>query len=199
MHLPDLLGEQLLSAKLTAALSELGGGAAPSMEAKAYSDIVYLNVASVGISLAFTPTKGYKPKTGAVLDTLDHDRLHCTGIDVHNGRKPYAPYPSFPIELSIPSPDDPRLSTVFAVTPDTTGKDFVQACGEPDRKGQLKRAIWMEWSTGRTRLASSTSVGCMVELDVAGANVWRDGAMTKWAVLTLFEPGAPSGMQTDEA
>ncbi|XP_006454648.1 hypothetical protein AGABI2DRAFT_189890 [Agaricus bisporus var. bisporus H97] len=73
--------------------------------------------------------------------------------------------------------------------PETTGKEFVQALGEPDRKGggtgpsSGSIDIWCEW----------TKDGIMVEFggsQAKGPNVWETGKDAVWKVVTLFRPGA---------
>ncbi|KAG8908491.1 hypothetical protein FRB99_005849 [Tulasnella sp. 403] len=183
---------------------------APSLdppEVKAYPDAVYFNYYGLGISLLFTPTAGYIPKSGADRKDLDDNRLVLESIDVYNpaesspqsGRedKPstraYSAYPKYPIKLvknqqgSSVSADDLQGgdSNILAVDSKTTGKDFVAFLGEPSRKGGGSGpaggsiGIWCEWK----------DAGVMVEFggaDAKGAKAWETGKDAKWAVLTLF-------------
>nr|GAT44069.1 predicted protein [Mycena chlorophos] len=77
------------------------------------------------------------------------------------------------------------LRSTFAVGPETTGKDFVEALGEPARKGggagpsSGSIGIWCEW----------TKDGVMVEfggIEATGAQAWERGKDAVWRVMTLF-------------
>lgn len=197
MHLPDLLGLSLSSSKLDAALSDLAKAASlpalPPPEVKPYSDIVYCNYFSLGISLSFTPDKGYRPRQGV---DLVKEKLHLTAIDVYNGRKPYKPFRGFPIEVEVPLKEGEESTSgvreVYAIDEKTTGKACVEKLGEPSRKGGADGAreatvggMWVEW----------TEVGLMLEL---GKGRWDEGGEQGWTVLTLFEPGAHAGVDTDD-
>jgi len=68
-----------------------------------------------------------------------------------------------------------------------TGKDFVAALGEPDRKGggsgpsSGSIGIWVEW----------TRDGLMVEFggdDSRGPQAWERGKDALWRVISVFSP-----------
>jgi hypothetical protein len=151
-------------------------------EIKVYLDAVYYNYYQLGISILFQPTVGYKPEGPSQLDT---SKLSLKSIDVYNESEvKYATYPSYPL---IFTPSDTKT---ISITPQTSGKDFVQALGEPDRKGggngpmSGSIGIWCEWS----------QLGLMVELggdDVRGPQGWEKGKDAKWKTITLFAATPP--------
>ncbi|KAF8343172.1 uncharacterized protein EI90DRAFT_3115689 [Cantharellus anzutake] len=213
MKLQTLLGHSADSNNISSCLSELGTpDSVPNYDLKTYSDVVYYNYHSLGLSLVFSPIEGYKPKTRASASELSLSKLILTGIDIYNrletasDRKdsaPYAPkivnaqyspYPAYPISLLLPSapPDrnqQPSSSppNVLAITPDTTGKIFVEALGEPSRKGggtgpsSGSINIWCEWSR----------LGLMIEFggnDARGPQAWERGKDARWSVISIFRP-----------
>jgi hypothetical protein len=151
-------------------------------EVKEYPDAVYYNYFQLGISILFQPAAGYKPGDDSQPDT---SKLSLQSIDVYNDSEvKYATYPSYPLVFA-PSP----VKTI-SITPQTSGKDFVQALGEPERKGggngpmSGSIGIWCEWS----------KLGLMVELggdDVRGPQAWEKGKDAKWKTITLFSPTPP--------
>ncbi|KAF7310789.1 hypothetical protein HMN09_00621900 [Mycena chlorophos] len=149
-------------------------------EVKAYSDAVYFNYFPLGVSLLFSPINGYKPTTGAQRTVLRDKDLLLDSIDIYNipKTKPAANKGSstrkaelaFATYLDLPI----TLRSTFAVGPETTGKDFVEALGEPARKGggagpsSGSIGIWCEW----------TKDGVMVEfggIEATGAQAWERG------------------------
>ncbi|TFK91656.1 hypothetical protein K466DRAFT_482224 [Polyporus arcularius HHB13444] len=204
--LKSLLGLKPFSAELTAHISALATAASkpdvPAPEVKSYSDAVYFNYYPLGLSLLFKPVGGYKPKTGLKLEELQDNNLILDGIDIYNVPKPkaganasratkspYTTYPISPITLSlVPLPADKEGKTraeSVSITPETTGKDFVLAMGEPDRKGggagpsSGSIGIWCEWSKD----------GVMVEFggeESRGPQAWERGKDAVWKVISVF-------------
>ncbi len=99
----------------------------------------------------------------------------------------YSPYPVTPITLAV-TPETkegtPRPSTL-SITRNMTGKEFVTALGEPDRKGggsgpsSGNIGIWVEW----------TRDGLMVEFggdDSRGPQAWERGKDAPWRVISIF-------------
>ncbi|KDQ16726.1 hypothetical protein BOTBODRAFT_97125, partial [Botryobasidium botryosum FD-172 SS1] len=189
----------------------------PSPEVKAYSDAVYFNYYALGLSLLFVPVGGYKPQTGTPRESLQDQSLKLESIDVYNvlpsaaddtestkSRKPlsnssYTAFSAFPISVSIPranSSDSPTAAAAATVsdgtprcdiTPESTGKDFVGALGEPKRKGGGQGpaagsiGIWCEWP----------NFGLMVEFggnEARGPQAWERGKDALWTSLTIFQP-----------
>lgn len=178
-------------------------------EIKSYSDAVYFNYFSLGISLSFSPQAGYKPIKGLELRDLKCDALILDSIDLYNVPKisrPGAPttkstpvdspFSSFPLTSSplslylnaayTPEPSKPRPEKLD-VTADTTGKDFVACFGEPGRKGggagpsSGSIGIWCEW----------VADGVMVEFggdESRGPQAWEKGKDAVWKVITIFPP-----------
>ena len=195
----DLLGHSPCSPDLTAHLSTLSSSVA-TPDVKSYPDAVYLNYHSLGLSLLFIPIKGYRPQSGVSLQDLQQAHLVLDGVDIYNdvfamkpddktsSRSPgYSPYPITPIALTV-TPETkegtPRPS-VLSVTRNMTGKEFVAALGEPDRKGggsgpsSGSIGIWVEW----------TRDGLMVEFggdESRGPQAWERGKDAPWRVISIF-------------
>ena len=205
-NLKSLLGLKPFSSELTAHILALATATsksdAPTPEVKSYSDAVYFNYYPLGLSLLFKPVNGYRPKTGLKLEELQNNNLVLDGIDIYNVPKPkaganasrstkspYTTYPVSPIVLSLVSlPADKDGKTrpeSVSITPETTGKDFVLAMGEPDRKGggagpsSGSIGIWCEWSKD----------GVMVEFggeESRGPQAWERGKDAVWKVISVF-------------
>ena len=178
---------------------------------KVYSDCVYYNYHSMGMSLMFKPTLDYKLSANAAEASLNLDQLILDGIDVFNAiddanpdsrktaNKAYQPFPRLPMEIhlspSSPPPNTsgatkpPTMSSTFLLETSTTGKSLVLALGEPSRKGGGggpsggSIAIWCDW----------TRHGIMVEFggpDSIGPKAWESGKDARWAILSLYKPEA---------
>ncbi|KAG6818055.1 hypothetical protein H0H87_009210 [Tephrocybe sp. NHM501043] len=180
-----------------------------AVEVKSFPDAVYLNYYALGLSLLFTPLPGYNPKTGLKLSELNSDQLILNSLDIYNIPKPsasgprsqntssriaelaFSSFPSFPLVLDIGGEvkdKDGKAQTrppTLEVTLQTTGKDFVQCLGEPDRKGggsgpsSGSIGIWCEW----------TKDGIMIEFggdEAKGPQAWERGKDAVWKVITLF-------------
>jgi hypothetical protein len=197
----DLLGHSPTSPVLAAFLSALSSPVA-TPDVKSYPDAVYFNYFSLGLSLLFLPIKGYRPRSEVSRQDLQDSNLVLDGIDVYNdlfspdGKKgpqsvAYSPYPITPITLAI-TPETkggtPRPS-VLSITRNMTGKEFVTALGEPDRKGGGSGpstgniGIWVEW----------TRDGLMVEFggdDSRGPQAWERGKDAPWRVISIFSSKA---------
>lgn len=201
-----------LAAHLTALRTKSGDlSTSTSPEVKSYPDAIYFNYFSLGLSLLFKPVDGYKPTTGLKREELDDADLVLDEIDIYNvpkssantntstSAKPsnkskptYATYPLTSLTLplaSSPSSESTPRPTHFTITPETTGKDFVQSMGEPDRKGggagpsSGSIGIWCEWSKD----------GLMVEFggdESRGPQAWERGKDAVWKALSIFPPKA---------
>jgi hypothetical protein len=209
VNLQSLFGLTPFSDEIKVYLSTLASSslsATSDPEVKAYSDAIYFNHFALGLSLLFGPVDGYKPKPGAQLCDLDQSRMQLRGIDIYNvptqkpddktnsSRTPsnaaYCPYPISPIVLAL-SPDEKdgqqQSRRSLEVNAASTGKDFVSALGEPDRKGggsgpsSGSIGIWLEWN----------KYGLMVEYggdESRGPQAWEKGKDARWSVLSIF-PG----------
>ena len=210
MSLRDLLGLHPSSPELAQHLILLSTQT-PTPQIKSYPDAVYFNYFSIGLSLLFSPENGYKLTPGLKLHELDNDKLvlesiyiynvpprnashpRSKGTSSHTAETAYSTYPDFPLTLVLtantrdkdgtPIPRPPKLN----VLADTSGKDFVQALGEPDRKGggagpsSGSIGIWCEWSKD----------GVMVEFggdEAKGPQAWERGKDAVWKILTIFSP-----------
>ena len=211
MNLKDLFGIDPQSPRLSEYLSSLASAASidapPAPEVKSYPDAVYLNYYPLGLSILFAPKNGYKPTSGLKFADLKHGNLSLDSIYIYNVPKKsqerakgtsvraaelaFATYPISPFDLTIDAiakdkdgktvPRPPKLE----VTKETTGKDFVKALGEPDRKGggagpsSGSIGIWCEW----------TKDGIMVEFggdEAKGPQAWERGKDAVWKNITLF-------------
>lgn len=197
----ELLGHSPSSPDLAAYLSTLSSrvSASAAPQIKSYPDAVYFNYYPLGLSLLFIPINGYRPQFGASRQDLQDIHLVLDGIDLYNdvcADKPdgktgsaYSPYSITPIALTL-SPETnegkPRPS-VLSIARNMTGKEFVAALGEPDRKGggtgpsSGSIGIWVEW----------TRDGLMVEFggdDSRGPLAWERGKDAPWSVISIFSP-----------
>lgn len=167
-------------------------------EVKSYTDAVYFNYYALGLSLLFKPVNGYKPKTGLKREELQDDDLVLDGVDIYNVQKPktgtsraarstYSTYPLGSLAMDLTDIPDKKRPSSMVATPTTTGKDFVECMGEPDRKGggagpsSGSIGIWCEWSKD----------GVMVEFggeESRGPQAWERGKDAVWKVITVFAP-----------
>jgi hypothetical protein len=158
------------------------------------TDVVYYNYTAKGISLQFTPVKGYKPaRTAKSAEDLDQNRLELSTIDIYS--KQYGRSDSqHPIIITYASPGADSPDKELELTRETTGKELVAALGEPDRKGggeSRSVGVWLEW----------TGLGIMVEFSgVHGSQRWdvEHGAGNSLiGVLSIFQPGEQKGASDD--
>ena len=179
-NLSKLIGQTMNSEALRVGLVAMFGSVLPEPELKVYSDGVYLNYYTIGSSLFFILEKDYRPKSSS----LDANKLRLKSIDVYNKRaedgskkQTFSTFPLLPLVL-------PTSSGAVKVAADTTGKDLVEALGEPPRKGggdgpsSGSIDIWCEWPI----------YGIMAELDQRGPQAWERGKDASWKVLTIFLP-----------
>jgi hypothetical protein len=175
----------------------------PEPVVKSYKDAVYFNYPALGLSLLFNPQKGYVPISGLTRAQLKDDCLLLESIDIFNQpkvkrtasgpdpprshRPPQNTPPSFP--MSSFSLEVPSLGKDIDITLETTGKELVQALGEPERKGGGSGPssgsidIWCEW----------TKHGFMIEFggdEARGVQAWEKGKDAVWKVITIFRPKA---------
>ncbi|KAJ6604509.1 hypothetical protein DFH09DRAFT_1257294 [Mycena vulgaris] len=204
----SLLGVHPASGALADYISSLAT-AVVEPEVKSYSDAVYFNYYTLGLSLLFSPKNGYKPTTGLTRTALRDTDLVLTGLDFYNIPKPapsdpktkgtsarkaelaFSTYPGTPLTLTLAvdatDKDGKALARPEQLTVDaeTTGKDFVACLGEPARKGggagpsSGSIGIWCEW----------TADGVMVEFggdEAKGPQAWERGKDAGWRVITVF-------------
>ena len=172
-------------------------------QVKAYPDAVFVNHYALGCSIEYRPMNGYKPSSNVhSITDLQTNNLALDKIDLYNSpyddgepntamkTKPataptFAKHPGLPLTITLP--DEPKS---MSVTAESTGKDFVAALGEPDRKGggggpsSGSINIWCEWA----------KVGVMVEFggrDARGPQAWEKGKDAKWKVISFYPPLPP--------
>lgn len=163
-----------------------------SPEIRSYPDAVYFNFHQLGLSLQFAPKDGYKLSSGLKQNELKSDKLSLESIYLYNADASFCAYPVSPLALklnpNVMDKDGHLLSrpSILDVHKETSGKDFVKALLEPDRKGggtgpsSGSIGIWCEWSKD----------GIMVEfggVEAKGPQAWEQGKDALWRVITIFE------------
>jgi len=145
-------------------------------EAKAYRSVVYHNYPALGLSLEYRKTVNQ--------DVLDAIHVYNRHEKHKSYTTSFSSYPDLPITLRQPEGSNTGEILINAAM---TAKDFVQAFGEPARKGGGNGPtsgsinIWCEWS----------SSGIMVEFggqESRGHDAWDRGKDAVWMELTIFEP-----------
>jgi hypothetical protein len=176
----DILGLSMDSKILQAELESLFQSPPQQSEIKCYSDVVYENYFDVGISFQYAPATGYRPQQAL---NLDRSKLSLQSIDIYNnsatsrGERPsYSPFPLLPIRITT-------VTGYLEIGATTRGKDFVDALGEPPRKGggdgpSSGLNIWCEWPQH----------GLMVEFGATGPQAWEKGKDAAWKCITIFSP-----------
>lgn len=212
-NIGDLLGLHPHSVELSKYIASLAAAAAAASpipdatipDIKSYPDVVYLNYFALGLSLVFVPLPGYTPTTGIKHSQLNDNQLILDSINLYNIPNPpnakqtssrplklaFSTYPCLPLVLAIApeikDPNDKPLSrpSDLEIRQVSTGKDFVNCLGEPNRKGggagpsSGSIGIWCEWSQD----------GLMVEFggdEAKGPQAWERGKDAVWKVVTLF-------------
>ncbi|CAA7259918.1 unnamed protein product [Cyclocybe aegerita] len=208
----QLLGSNPLSPELSQCITSLATAASlnqpPTPEVKSYPDAIYLNYFSIGLSLLYAPKGGYRPTSGLKCNDLKHDRLSLDSIYVYNvpikkqtkgtssraAELAFSTYPLLPLALNITAEAKDKEEKPISRPPkldvhaETSGKDFVLALGEPDRKGggagpsSGSIGIWCEW----------TKDGIMVEFggdEAKGPQAWERGKDAIWKIITVFSKG----------
>ncbi|KAG6879748.1 hypothetical protein C0992_012068 [Termitomyces sp. T32_za158] len=179
-------------------------------QVKSYSDVVYFNYYALGLSLLFTPASGYTPKSGLQLSDLSNEQLFLDSLDIYNippqssascprskgtssrtAELMFSSFPLYPLVFDVGGETKDENGEVqtrpshLEITSRTTGKDFVQCLGEPDRKGggagpsSGSIGIWCEWKRD----------GIMIEFggdEAKGPQAWERGKDAVWKVITLF-------------
>ena len=169
-QLQSLLGVSPSSSKLSEYLTKLSDGKVADPEVKSYPDAVYFNYYDLGLSLLFTPQKGYKPKVGLKNTELETQKLVLDSLDLYNVPKPVDPakagktgssrseiafttFPATPVTLTLASVQDKVVQNyesfydVFTAEKRSSGKP-------PSKKGKGREdEVWdpdtfAEWSAG---------------------------------------------------
>lgn len=204
LDVKDLLGQNpssdAVSAHITSLVTLIPSSTPVHPEVKAYPDAVYFNYYPLGLSLQFKPIDGYKPKTGLRHEELKQECLVLDTVDIFNESKPqpgatvakktksvYDPYPTIPFTLTLASIPGKERPTSLSINAGTSGKEFVECLGEPDRKGggagpsSGSIGIWCEWAKD----------GVMVEFggeESRGPQAWERGKDASWKVISIFRP-----------
>ncbi|KAK7468741.1 hypothetical protein VKT23_003244 [Stygiomarasmius scandens] len=192
--------------KYIKSLSELiSSPEAVTPEIKSYSDVIYFNYYSLGLSLLFKPVNGYKPRTGLKLSELENGCLILDSLDIYNIPKPkaddkarskkseiaFSSFPDLPLVLRLAENAQDKDGNFLSrpasleIHRESSGKDLVQILGEPDRKGggsgpsSGSIGIWCEW----------TQDGILIEfggVESTGPQAWERGKDAVWKVMTIF-------------
>ncbi|KAJ7706326.1 hypothetical protein B0H17DRAFT_1036740 [Mycena rosella] len=192
-----LLGLRPSSAALQGYIASLADSVVEP-EVKSYSDAVYFNYYTLGLSLLFSPQNG---DADLVLEGLDFYNVpkpassdpKTKGTSARKAELAFSTYPGTPLTLELAADatdkDGKPLSRPeqLAVVAETTGKEFVACLGEPARKGggagpsSGSIGIWCEW----------TRDGLMVEFggdEAKGPQAWERGKDAGWRVISVFPP-----------
>ncbi|KAF6766550.1 hypothetical protein DFP72DRAFT_953622 [Ephemerocybe angulata] len=214
INLQSILRLPLTSPEIASTLRAVNNGEpVPDPDIKSYSDSVYFNYYSLGLSLLYAPQQGYKPKQNLKFEELELEKLVLDSIDVYNvppakdsdkksGKSAFATYPALPLVVELANlkdgDNDPIVrAPSISITATTTGKDLVSTLGEPDKKGggagpsNGSIDIWTEWYKD----------GVMVEFggdEARGPQAWERGKDAAWRVLTLYKT-FPLGLPTEGA
>ncbi|GAA5903166.1 hypothetical protein JCM6882_006983 [Rhodosporidiobolus microsporus] len=219
--LHPLLGEPASSAVLSSFLASLRTTSSssspsdanepePEPHVKLYSDTLFHNHPSLGLSLSFSPPPSFpssvnlKTAPPSVLASLP-----LSGVDIYNhatsplpssqrsssSSKPKdptcAPFPAYPILLPSLSPS----AAPFPLTPETTGAQLVRALGEPARKGGggIGMGVWTEWTfpaagdkKQEKQEQQGARVAVMVEWASSGLGAWEKGGESGWRVVSVY-------------
>ncbi|KAG8817561.1 hypothetical protein FRC17_011175 [Serendipita sp. 399] len=191
-----ILGLSMNSEELKNRLHQLQMTAYAEPTIKIYSDAVYANYFDLGMSIMYSPKSGYRPKAGAA---LAYERLEACRIDLYNSQEQGSRSQTYSTFVHLPFAVRGLEDRSLQLEKDTTGKDVVDALGEPSRKGGGDGpaggsiGIWCEW----------TSLGLMFEFESRGPQAWEKGKDSRWTVLTpsaqrpvidihrLLDPGVP--------
>jgi hypothetical protein len=205
----NLFGLPPTSQRVTEYISSLASfvGNDDKAQVKAYPDAVFVNYHALGCSIEYRPTNGYKPPSNIQsIAELQTNNLALDKIDIYNspyvdepGTTPpptsqkakskttptFAKYPNLPLIITFS-----HEAKSISVSTESTGKDFVAALGEPERKGggagpsSGSINIWCEW----------TKEGVMVEFggrDARGPQAWDKGKDAIWKVISFYPPLPP--------
>ena len=148
--LRSLLGCKANSSKYQSFCASVLGIAASEVgkDVNTYPDAVYLNYKSQGCSFLFSPPQDYKPKYSMTWEALDQSQLILTGIDLYNQPSEMASrrataankilFSRCKLPLSLKG-GEKQLELVGK----TNGRHFIEAFGEPSRKGGENIGIWL--------------------------------------------------------
>ncbi|WRT65366.1 uncharacterized protein IL334_002309 [Kwoniella shivajii] len=182
----------------------------PEPETKSYSDSIYHNYYSIGISLSFHPLRG--------LDSVDVYNPSITPPPRRIAQKPLPTYTNSPEiilhfmsdQIVLPprkegeEPLSIKRPIAFTLKTTSTGRDLVSCLGEPTRKGSGGwTGLWLEWSSVSLKNPEGKGIiiGIMVELNDPGANeilteegrkkgmggVWERASRWTWSNIKLFK------------
>ncbi|WWC87599.1 uncharacterized protein L201_002489 [Kwoniella dendrophila CBS 6074] len=212
--LVPLFSQPSSSSTITSYLNALTSDSSiPEPEIKTYTDAIYHNYYSLGLSLCFDPSKGlesvdiYNPspnpppkrlnqKPSPVYSTPPGIVLNFTSDTITLPPKKEGEQP-----LNIPRSEN------FKLVKGKTGRDLVSHLGEPSRKGAGGwTGLWLEWSSVPLKASipngeKEVKIGIMVELRDPGANellteegrkkgmggVWERASRWEWSNIKFFK------------
>jgi hypothetical protein len=163
----------------------------PQPDIKAYSDVVYYNYYSLGVSLCLVAERRGGTKI------TDGVKLIVDSVDLYNPQSPSVQVtsrasskPTFSVLSALPL----SLSASTPLTTITTGRDFVQTFGEPSKKGGGTGwvDIWLEWEDSGIQVELRDPKGDEVITEEAKkkglGGPWDRAGSWVWGVIKLFSP-----------
>lgn len=188
--LHDLLGTKEGSLPMRSWLSFLTSQNTSDVDPviKSYPGTAYHNYPALGLSLEYKQVAGEQRKTGQYLDAIHIYNSHEPRSKHIETSPAYEPFPLQKQPMFLKKRDgNPET---FEIRTSTTAKEFVEALGEPSRKGGGQGPstgsinIWCEW----------TNIGVMIEFGGAGARgpqAWDQGQNAVWKEMIVFKPQNP--------
>ena len=161
--------------KWISSLQNIQGGTPLKPDIKVFQELVYHSYPNLGLSLEYLKTA-----ERITLDAIHIYNRH--GQHGENADGTFNGYLDLPITLS--RGDDPNRISI-SVASGMTAKEFVEALGEPSRKGGGQGPssgsinIWCDW----------TNIGLMVEFGgsiARGPDAWDQGREAIWKELTFY-------------
>ena len=198
--LRSLLGSKANSNKFTAFLTHQGLSLGDDVNV--YPDCVYVNWKARGLSIVFSPLQDYKPKYSTPWKDLDMSKLSCSAIDLYNAPSDMAQrrakagnrelFASYDLPLLLKGKKELELKS------DTNGRRFIEAFGEPSRKGGENIGIWLVSASLTALSVTDTAqewvdLGVKAEIDARGNMAWERAADETWTTVTLFPKGDLKG------
>lgn len=190
----SLLGNRPDSSACTKLINRLSDGQTLTPERQDYSDVIYINHRSIGLSLCCEAAGKGKIVNGCPLSNLVVE-----SVDLYNetisGPKKFARFAGLPFTAS--SSEDEALLDVS-----TTAKDLVSKLGEPSRKGgppkdpglgsrwSIIDRVWLEWSTQGLYVSFKASATDSAAIAPSNQGIWDRSAGWTWVDAKIFSPAA---------
>ncbi|WWC68899.1 uncharacterized protein I206_102835 [Kwoniella pini CBS 10737] len=215
--LVPLFTESPSSASVRAYLESLASPSSlPEPEIKSYSDVIYHNHYSIGISLSYNPLKG--------LDSIDifNSSLINSSSPTTTKRIKQELIPNYSnspeiiinflndkIELPPKKKGENSIfinrSINFKIKNNSNGREFISHLGEPNRKGSGSWiGLWLEWNNiliKSEKEGKEFKIGIMIELKDPGSyeflteegrkkgmgGIWERASRWEWSNIKFFK------------